>query len=67
MPAKLKAILGTAGVAGAATLALTLALALHRGLGSPVELGGFAFVLALSWTFPLKVLRREETVAYQLE
>jgi diguanylate cyclase (GGDEF)-like protein len=67
VPRKLKAILATVVAAGAITLAATVALTHRQGFGSPLELAAISFVLALTWTFPLKVLRREETVAYQLD
>jgi diguanylate cyclase (GGDEF)-like protein len=67
VPKKLKAILATVVAAGVITLAATLALAHRQGFGSLPELVAISFVLALTWTFPLKVLRREETVAYQLD
>jgi len=67
VPKKLKAILATVVAAGAITLAATVALAYRQGLGSLPELAAISFVLALTWTFPLKVLQREETVAYQLD
>jgi diguanylate cyclase (GGDEF)-like protein len=67
VPKKLKAILATVVAAGVITLAATIALAKHQGLGPLPELAALSLVLALTWTFPLKVLRREETVAYQLD
>ncbi len=67
MPVKLKAALSAAVVAGLATVILTVALARGQGLGSLIELGAFTLALSLSWTFPLMVLRREETEAFQFD
>jgi diguanylate cyclase (GGDEF)-like protein len=67
VPAKLKAALWAAVVAGLATVTLTVALARAHGLGPLLELGAFTLALSLSWTFPLMVLRREETEAFQFD
>ena len=58
MPKRLKAILATVIAAGVLTLATTVALAHHQGLGSLPELAAISFVLALTWTFPLKTQPR---------
>lgn len=67
MPTKLKAAVGAAVVAGLATVVLTVALARQHGIGPLVVLTAFTVALGLSWAFPLLVLRREETEAFQFD
>ncbi len=67
MPARLKAAVGVAVGAGALTAALTVVLGGHHGIGSVAELVGFMVALGFSWAFPIKLLRREETEAFQLD
>lgn len=67
MPTKLKAAVGVAAAAGLATVVLAVALARHEGFGPIVELAAFTAALGLSWAFPLLVLRREETEAFQFD
>jgi diguanylate cyclase (GGDEF)-like protein len=67
MPAKLKAAVAAAIGAGALTVALTLVLGRHDGIGSVAELAGFMVALGMTWAFPIKILRREETEAFQLD
>src|ERR687891_669081 len=67
MPGRLKIVLWVAALSGAATLSGTLALAGDEGFGPVAVVAAFAVFLTLSWTFPLRVLRQEETVAYHLD
>jgi diguanylate cyclase (GGDEF)-like protein len=67
MPAKLKAVVGTALAAGALTVVLTVVLGRRAGIGPVVELVGFMLALGSTWAFPIKILRREETEAFQLD
>ena len=67
MPAKLKAAVGAAVTAGALTAALTVVLGHRVGIGSVPELMGFMVALGFTWAFPIKLLRREETEAFQLD
>lgn len=61
------AVVAGAAAAGLATLAVAVPLAWSGGLGPPAKVGAFAVLLALSWAFPLLVLRRDETEAFQLD
>jgi diguanylate cyclase (GGDEF)-like protein len=67
MPAKLKAAVGAAVAAGALTAAITVILGHRAGIGSVPELVGFMVALGFTWAFPIKILRREETEAFQLD
>jgi diguanylate cyclase (GGDEF)-like protein len=67
MPNKLKAAIGAAIAAGVLTLALTVALAHGEGIGPLPQFVAFTVVLALSWGFPMFMLRRDETEAFQLD
>jgi diguanylate cyclase (GGDEF)-like protein len=67
MPAKLKAAVAAAIGAGALTMALTVVFGRHDGIGSVAELLGFMVALGVTWAFPIKILRREETEAFQLD
>jgi diguanylate cyclase (GGDEF)-like protein len=67
MPAKLKAAVAAAVGAGALTAGLTVVLDRHDGIGSVAELLGFMVALGITWAFPIKILRREETEAFQLD
>jgi diguanylate cyclase (GGDEF)-like protein len=67
MPAKLKAAVGTAVGAGALTAVLAVVLGRRSGIGSVAELLGFMVALGFTWAFPIKILRREETEAFQLD
>ena len=49
------------------TLGVAGALVPSEGLGPAYELIPLTFILALSWAFPLLVLRDEETEAFQLD
>ncbi|MDQ1515812.1 MAG: hypothetical protein QOE80_1642, partial [Actinomycetota bacterium] len=65
LPTSVRVAVSVAATTGLAGAAATVALARHEGLGPLPLLGAFAVVLGLSWTFPLLVLRQEETEAYQ--
>ena len=67
MPPKLKIAVGTAVGTGLVTFGLVLALSRRDGIGSIGELSAFTLALALSWAFPITVLRREETEAFQFD
>jgi len=67
VPPKLKIAVGTAVGTGLVTFGLVLALSRRDGIGSVGELSAFTLALALSWAFPIMVLRREETEAFQLD
>jgi diguanylate cyclase (GGDEF)-like protein len=67
MPFKLKLMIAAATATGLLTLAAAVALGGHEGLGSLGELGAFTAVLTLGWLYPLRILRREETEAYQFD
>ncbi len=67
MPKQLKVALWVAVGSGLATVALTVALARHQGIGPIGELAAFTLALGLSWYFPLVVLRGEETEAFQFD
>ncbi len=67
MPTKLKAAIGAAIAAGVLSLALTVALAHGEGVGPLGELVAFTVVLAMSWAYPMFMLRGEETEAFQLD
>jgi diguanylate cyclase (GGDEF)-like protein len=66
MPARLKATVGAAVGVGALTAVLTVMLGGHD-VGAVGELVGFMAALGLTWAFPIKILRREETEAFQLD
>jgi hypothetical protein len=65
LPRSVRVAVALAGAAGLAGACGTVALAAHEGLGSLLLVAVFAVVLGVSWTFPLLVLRQEETEAYQ--
>jgi len=67
VPPKLKIAVGTAVGTGLVTFGLVLALSRRDGVGSIGELSAFTLALALSWAFPIMVLRREETEAFQFD
>jgi signal transduction histidine kinase len=54
-------------VSGAVTVGVAGALIPSEGIGPAYELIPLIFILALSWAFPLLVLRSEETEAFQLD
>ena len=67
MPPRLRNLIGAVAAAGLATLAVAWAVGGDAGVGPVAEWAAFAVVLALSWSFPLLVLRREETEAFSLD
>jgi diguanylate cyclase (GGDEF)-like protein len=67
MPTRLKAAVGASAGAGALTAVLTAAFGGDHGIGSLAELLGFMVALGFTWAFPIKILRREETEAFQLD
>jgi signal transduction histidine kinase len=54
-------------VSGAVTVGVAGALIPARGLGPAYEVIPLTLILALGWAFPLRVLRAEETEAFQLD
>ncbi len=54
-------------VSGAVTVGVAGALIPSEGIGPAYELIPLTIILALSWAFPLLVLRSEETEAFQLD
>jgi signal transduction histidine kinase len=54
-------------LSGAVTVGVAGALIPSKGIGAAYELIPLTVVLALSWAFPLLVLRSEETEAFQLD
>jgi diguanylate cyclase (GGDEF)-like protein len=67
LPPKVRAMVVAAGLGGVATVAVAGAMAGTTGLGPLDELVPFTVLLALSWAFPVLVLRTEETEAFQLD
>ena len=67
MPLRLRNLIGAVAAAGLVTLAVAGAVGGDAGVGPVAEWVAFAVVLALSWSFPLLVLRREETEAFSLD
>ena len=67
MPKTLERAIGAIAAGGLAALALTAVATHGHGLGSLWQLAAFTVALSLTWTFPLFVLRREETIAFQLD
>jgi diguanylate cyclase (GGDEF)-like protein len=56
-----------AATTGAVTLGVAILLARRTGVGSVGVLVAMSLLLALSWAFPVLVLRTEETEAFQLD
>ena len=67
MPFKLKLMVALATATGLLTLAAAVALGHEQGLGPLRELTAFTAVLTLGWLYPLRILRKEETEAYQFD
>ena len=67
MPLKVRATVSGFVVSGAVTVAAAVGLARSGGLGPAYELVPLTVLLALGWAFPLLVLRKEETEAFQLD
>src|SRR3712207_4538051 len=67
LPLKVRATIAGFAATGAATVVLAAADGRSGGLGPIHELIPLTLLLALSWSFPLLVLRDEETEAFQLD
>lgn len=67
LPPKVRATVIGFTVSGALTVAMAGALVPSKGLGPAYELIPLTILLALGWAFPLLVLRKEETEAFQLD
>jgi diguanylate cyclase (GGDEF)-like protein len=67
MPLKLKLMVALATATGLVTLVVAAALGGTDGLGPLGELVAFTAVLTLGWLYPLRVLRREDTEAFQFD
>ena len=67
LPLKVRATIAGFAASGAATVALATADARSGGVGPFYELIPLTLLLAVSWSFPLLVLRDEETEAFQLD
>jgi signal transduction histidine kinase len=67
MPLKVRATVTGFVVSGAVTVAAAVGLAVSGGVGPAYVLVPLTVLLALGWAFPLLVLRKEETEAFQLD
>jgi signal transduction histidine kinase len=67
LPPKVRATVVGFSLTGALTVGVAAALIPSQGLGPAYELLPLTVLLALGWAFPLLVLRREETEAFQLD
>lgn len=67
MPLKVRATVAGFALSGAVTAGVAGALVPSKGLGPAYELVPLTIILALGWAFPLLVLRKEETEAFQLD
>src|SRR4051794_24237268 len=67
MPLKVRATVAGFALSGAVTVGVAGALIPSDGLGPAYELVPLTLILALGWAFPLLVLRKEETEAFQLD
>jgi diguanylate cyclase (GGDEF)-like protein len=67
LPRRLRNLIGAVAAAGLATLAVAGAVGGDAGVGPRAEWAAFAVMLAVSWSFPLLVLRKEETEAFSLD
>ena len=67
MPAKVLATVAGFALSGVMTVGVAGALVPSKGLGPAYELVPLTVILALGWAFPLLVLRKEETEAFQLD
>ena len=67
MPPKVLATVAGFALSGAVTVGVAGALVPSKGLGPAHELVPLTIILALGWAFPLLVLRKEETEAFQLD
>lgn len=67
MPPKVRATVAGFALTGAVTVGVAGALVPSKGVGPVYELVPLTIILALGWAFPLLVLRKEETEAFQLD
>ena len=67
LPPKVRAMVVGAATTGAITVGVAGVLARRTGLGLVYELVTLTIFLALSWAYPVLVLRTEETEAFQLD
>src|SRR5919202_3541576 len=67
LPLKVRATVIGFAASGALTVAVAGAVARSGGLGPAYEVVALTALLALSWGYPLLVLRNEETEAFQLD
>jgi hypothetical protein len=67
LPARVRAMVVGAASCGAATLVVAAMLARASGIGPAYEVIPLTVLLALSWAYPVLVLRTEETEAFQLD
>lgn len=67
MPARVRAMVVGAALCGAVTLAIAGVLARSSGVGPAYEVVPLFVLLALTWAYPVLVLRTEETEAFQLD
>lgn len=67
MPFKVRATVTGFVASGAVTVAAAAGLAVSGGVGPAYELVPLTVLLTLGWAFPLLVLRKEETEAFQLD
>jgi len=67
LPPKVRRMITATAVCGAVTLGVAGSQASSAGLGPAWELGALTVVLGLSWAYPVLVLRRDETEAFQLD
>jgi diguanylate cyclase (GGDEF)-like protein len=67
LPPKVRAMVLAAGLAGAVTIGVAGAMAVRTGLGPLDEFVPFIVLMAMSWAFPVLVLRTEQTEAFQLD
>jgi diguanylate cyclase (GGDEF)-like protein len=67
LPFRLRALIAAVATAGLATLVVAAAVGRDAGVGPLAEWIAFAVVLAFSWSFPLLVLRREETESFTFD
>ena len=67
MPLKVRATITGFALSGAVTVAVAVILARTGGWGPAYEVVPLTVLLAVSWAYPLLVLRDEETEAFQLD
>jgi len=67
LPARVRVLVVGVAATGAVTVGVAALLAQRSGMGPAGELLAMTALLALSWAFPVLVLRTEETEAFQLD